>query len=178
MKVKVLREAGVEEALLGLSLSYNSEPSIRVANNLAHKQGGHNKFLESVQVWLDVTAPLYFWKQLDTYRVGTSKQSESTMHTLMRKELTQDNFEGGIHEGFLESLNYWIEVDAFDTVNKHLPSSFLQRRIISTNYKVLQSIYNQRRGHKLKEWNYFREELIEQLEKPEWISKGLNKEAQ
>lgn len=168
MKVKVLKEAGYEEALLGLSLSYNSEPSKRVADNLAHKQGGHNKFLESVVVWLDIDAPRYWWSQADTYRLST-KQSESTMHCLMRNELTQEDFEGGVHEGFLESLNYWRDLGAFETLKGHLPESFLQRRIWVVNYKVLQNMVHQRENHKLPEWHLFCKELKDQLKYKEWV---------
>ncbi len=75
MKTKLLHEHGSQEALLGLSLSYDSEPNIKVANQLAHKQGGHNKFLESIVVWLDITAPRYWWQEFDTYRIGITKQS-------------------------------------------------------------------------------------------------------
>lgn len=171
MRVKVLREAGVDEALLGLSLSYGKEPNITVANRLAHKQGGHNKFLESIVVWLDITAARYWWQQFDTYRVGTTKQSESTMHTLLRDNLTQEDFEDGIHEGFLDSLNYWRLMKDWVTLKRHLPESFLQRRIVCTNYKVLQNMETQRRSHRLEEWQYFLDELQGQLGAPEWVKK-------
>lgn len=170
MKVQVLKEAGFEEALLGLSLSYNSEPSERVADNLAHKQGGHNKFLESVMVWLDITAPRYWWAQADTYRVGITKQSESTMHTILRRHLTDEDFEGGCHPGILQLLNEAIEAGSFDWIKHHLPESFLQRRIVCTNYKTLQNMEAQRRTHRLKEWQFFLDAIKSQLSKSEWIS--------
>lgn len=169
MKVKVLKECGKDEALLGLSLSYNSEPSIRVANTLAHRGGGHNKFLESIVVWLDITAPRYWWQQFDTYRVGTTKQSESTMHTLLRGELTQNNFAGIIFTPLLHKLNQFINDNSFNKVKANLPESFLQRRIVCTNYKVLQNMEYQRRPHKLKEWQYFLNKLQEELENSEWV---------
>jgi len=155
MYTSVLNECGYEEALYGLSLSYNSTPSPRVAQNLAFKGGGHNKFLESIVVWLEVAAPRYWWSQFDTYRVGTTKQSESTMHTLMRSPLTTDNFEGSISPDFLEILNSFREDGEFVLLKQHLPESFIQMRVVCTNYKVLQNIINQRSTHKLKEWQYF-----------------------
>jgi hypothetical protein len=170
MDIKVMGEAGFKEALQGLALSYNSYSSKRVADKLAFKGGGHNKFLESMQVWLDITAPRYWWQQFDTYRVGTSKQSESTMHTLLRGgDITQDRFEGGIHEGFLDSLNYWKDQGDLDTIKKHLPESFLQRRIVSTNYRVLQNMESQRRSHKLSEWQLFLDAVWCQVEHPEYL---------
>lgn len=170
MEVKVLNECGTEEALLGLSLSYNSEPSQRVADKLAFKQGGHNKFLESCQVWLDVTAPRYWWAQFDTYRCGMTKQSSSTMHTILRGELKVGDFEGGDCDPvILDALNAWILAGDFVKVKKHLPESFLQRRIVSTNYKVLQAMESQRRSHKLVEWQEFLDEILGGVENPKWI---------
>lgn len=172
MKVTILQEAGVAPALQGLALSYNSEPSMRVANKLAHKQGGHNKFLESVQVWIDITAPRYFWQQFDTYRVGTTKQSESTMHRLMKNDISADMFEGGCHFEILPYLQDWYRGGNFDALKKHLPESFLQRRIVNTNYKVLQNMEMQRRGHKLVEWPIFLDAILDQVKFPFWIDGG------
>ena len=109
--VRVLCEAGYKEALFGLSLSYRTLTPLeingtkkdfydknhfdkieKVAQTLAFKGGGHNKFLESMQVWLLIRGSLSFWKQFDTYRVGTTKQSESTMHTLRKRVLTENDF--------------------------------------------------------------------------------------
>lgn len=171
MDVKVLREAGWAEALLGLSLSYNSQPSTIVAKRLAHKGGGHSKFLESMQVWLDVDAPRYWWSQMDTYRVGISKQSESTMHTILKQYLNQEDFQGGVDETILLLLNDAIQRKDFSWVKAHLPESFLQRRIVNTNYMVLQNIVRQRKGHKLPEWQLFIESIVDQVEFPMYIVK-------
>ena len=175
MNVTVLKEAGYKEALLGLSLSYNSEPSEKVASNLAWKHGGHNKFLESIVVWLDVDAPRYWWQQFDTYRVGTTKQSESTMHTLLRGNLSDSDFQGGCWYTLLKQLNLEISLKNFSWVKAHLPESFLQRRVVCTNYKTLQNICMQRATHKLPEWQLFIKELTEQLEHSEFVYKeGTN----
>jgi len=168
MEVKVLKEAGFDEALLGLSLSYNSHPSKRVADNLAWKQGGHNKFLESTYAWLDINAPRYWWSQADTYRLST-KQSESTMHTVLRRYLNQEDFEGGIDETFLYLLNNKIQEKDFRWVKKHLPEGFLQRRVWVMNYKCLQNLVAQRLTHDLVEWQVFCEALRVQLEHPEYV---------
>jgi len=172
MKVTILKEAGYEEALLGLSLSYESEPSERVAKHLAHKQGGHNKFLESIIVWLDVTAPRYWWQQADTYRL-CSKQSGSTMHTLLRRSLTRDDFEGVINPMILCDLNDSIARKDFDYAKRHLPESFLQRRIWRVDYKTLQNMFYQRRTHRLYEWQLFIECVHAQCEHPEFLVGGL-----
>jgi len=71
---------------------------------LYNKDGGHNKFLEMIYVWLDVIAPRYWWQEADTYRIST-KQSASTMHTLHKEEFTQNNFQYSIQPEYLNYLN-------------------------------------------------------------------------
>lgn len=167
MKVQVLEECGFASALLGLGLSYgvtaedavlNDEKRskmLKIANRLYSKDGGHNKFLESIQVWLDITASRYWWQEFDTYRIGVTKQSESTMHTITKKPLCEGDFEGGIPEPWLRLLNMMIKDNKLTRVKCLLPESFLQRRIISTNYKVLRHIIFQRSTHRLPEWHQF-----------------------
>jgi len=158
MKMEVIKEAGYEEAKLGMSLSFNSslDKMDKVCSKLAKRNGGHNKFLESICVWLDITAPRYWWQQFDSYRIGVTKQSESTMHTIMKKPFTIDDFESRLVDYFvIERLNQLIEDGEFDIVKAMLPESFLQRRIVCTNYKTLYTMYRQRRTHKLSEWTRF-----------------------
>ncbi len=171
MLVKVMNEYGIDEAICGLSLSYGTtfQKATDISKKLAHKDGGHNKFLESIMVWLDVTAPRYFWQQLDTYRVGITKQSESTMHTIMKKPLTQANFEKEIRFETLIHLNNLIYAGMFDQLKVELPEGFLQRRIICTNYKVLRNIISQRLKHKLVEWQVFCNSLYVQLTHNEYL---------
>lgn len=172
MKVTVLNECGYEEAILGLSLSYNKNPEDLkhvTALKLSMLDGGHNKFLESIVVWIDITAPRYWWQEFDTYRVGMTKQSESTMHTLMKRPLTQDNFSTLIHEDVLRLLNYYQEYRMFYDLKATLPESFVQRRVVCTNYKTLRNIFKQRRDHKLPEWQEFIKEVKRQVQYPELL---------
>jgi len=113
MRVHVINECGFNPALLGLGLSHgvtsgadyfqfldNQKEYKRmetVAGRLHKLDGGHNKFLESIQVWIDVIAPRYWWQQMDTYRIGVTKQSESTMHTLIKHEISEEMFEGWLY---------------------------------------------------------------------------------
>lgn len=184
MKTKVISEYGHREALLGLSLSYNItlERAAEVAKKLAPKDGGHNKFLESITVYLDVTAPRYWWSQMDTYRVGITKQSESTMHTLMKRELTFNDFEYEYNKNIdsypylaycISSTNIAIRHKEFDKAKQCLPESFLQRRIICTNYKTLRTIVKQRYKHRLKEWKSFCEEVVDQLQEKEYTKEWI-----
>ena len=173
MDVRILNECGYEEAMLGLGLNkaltsgymtWEDIPlSLRdklhsIAGKLSVMDGGHNKFLETMAVWLDMDAPLYFWKQFDTYRVGISKQSESTMHTLMDRHFISDDFEGLSSED-IDRLNKHIDDKDFDRLNKELPQCFKQRRIVCTNYKTLRNIFLQRKTHKLSEWKTFCEKI-------------------
>ena len=172
MFVQVIEEAGYFAAMAGLALSYNQDVGKMptVADRLKFKGNGHNKFLESIVVWLNVDAPRYWWSQVDTYRAGITKQSESTMHTILRQPLTQENFEGkDILPSYLEYLNQLIVDKNFEKLKDALPESFLQRRIICTNYKTLQTIKIQRESHKLKQWKYFLSTLQSQLTYPELI---------
>lgn len=177
--VEVIEEAGHGSALYGMSLSHGlhkkdldeGEKWERMrarARKLAHMQGGHNKFLESLMVWLDVRAPRYWWQQADTYRIS-SKQSESTMHTILRGHLTQDDFYERIPNELLDRLNVLIADKELELVKRQLPEGFMQRRIWCLSYKTLQNMYLQRRDHKLQEWRDFLYNVLSQLEHPEYI---------
>ena len=132
MNVQILREAGYDEALLGLSLSYDQpvERMGAVAAKLAAHDSGENKFLESMIVWLDIVAPRNWWQQFGTYRVGVTKQSGSTMHTLLRRPLTQKDFATPLPDGWLPLLNSLIATRDLDRLKDYLPEGFLQRRIL------------------------------------------------
>lgn len=171
LRVLVLEEHGESSALLGLSLSYNRDPArmLDVANRLCLRGEGHNKFLESIVVWMDVHAPRYFWQQFDTYRVGVTKQSESTMHTLTKRPLSQADFAHPIPERHLAHLNRLVEENAWDRVKQDLPESFLQRRIVCLNYMALQRVLRQRSTHRLAEWSVFTEQVLRRVKHPEWL---------
>jgi len=115
----------------------------------------HSKFRRCIVVWITIRAPRYWWAQLDTYKVGTTALSESTMHTILKHWLTVDDFSGHIPIRQIEFLNNLIEVDALDSVKSNLPEGFLQTRGICLNYQVLRTMYHQRRYHRLQEWQIF-----------------------
>lgn len=179
MEIRILRESGYEEALLGLSLSFNRDPAemAAVARRLAFKGDGHNKFLESIVVWLDVRAPRYFWQQLDTYRVGVSKQSESTMHTMTKSGLGQGQFENPLPEALLAYMNELIAADDWRAVKSVLPESFLQRRILCVNYMALQRMIRQRSSHRLPEWRQFISDVVATAAHPELLDPDHEKES-
>ena len=177
MRYKVLHCAGYEQAVLGMMLSYGKtsfddftatdEDRDRVATKLAPMDGGHNKFLEQIQYWILIQAPLFWWKQADTYRVGISKSSESTMHKSWKNGLTQEMFETPIFQDTLNNLNKFVDeynADKTTTERKaylqdliigNLPDAYLQTRLLNVNAKCLRNMYFQRRDHKLKQWRDF-----------------------
>jgi len=184
MNVKKIQEAGYKPALVGLAHNKKQSPEKMsvVAEKLADKDGGHNKFLESLVVWLDVRAPRFFWQEADTFRLST-KQSESTMHTLTGELLTVDINDAKSVAQFLaenfepesctpETLR-WI-YDAANSgdlvaVKKRLPEGFLQTRMWCMNYKTLRNIILQRRTHRLPHWKEFIRQTLEQVEHPELL---------
>ena len=156
----------------------------------------HSKFLRMLPVMMDIEAPLYWWKEFDTYKVGTVANSCSTMHKITAKEFTLDDFS---HEHLdvyaLEILNNTIralntyrdlyvnyEANAFEIEGcpskkdiwwqliQLLPSSYNQKRTVFLSYAVLSNVYHQREGHKVDEWNILCD-MIEKFPYSEFITK-------
>lgn len=131
----------------------------------------HCKHLRMVYVWADITAPRFWWNEFDTYRAGVEKVSCSTMHKLMARPLTRDDFEHDcMNDEFLdyviESLNTSMEAWRFErdqsvkkeiwrSVIEALPQSYLQKRTVCMSYAAIRNIVRQREDHKLNEWHQF-----------------------
>ena len=140
-----------------------------LAKRLAHAGTDHRKFLRQIFVSVDITAPLYWWKEFDTYKVGTVANSTSTMHKIHTKKFERDDFshdrldEGGLAAldaviTYLESEREKFVADKSDRQSWHnmiqmLPSSYNQMRTVTMNYENLINIYYARRSHKLAEWH-------------------------
>lgn len=154
----------------------------------------HRKFMRMITVYVDITAPLYWWKEFDTYKIGTVANSCSTMHKIAEKEFTIGDFSHD-HLGYScctendldnpkNSLKQLIIVlngcrDKYITTNNKfwwwqmiqlLPSSYNQRRTVMLNYEVLANIYKSRKNHKLDEWSVGFMEWIESLPYSELIT--------
>ena len=145
------------------------ENDIDLAKRLAKAGSDHRKFLRQIFVSVDITAPLYWWKEFDTYKVGTVANSCSTMHKIHTKPFCRDDFS---HDRMtddaiaaLDSLVAFLESERQKFVEKKeershwhnmiqlLPSSFNQMRTVTLNYENLIGIYYARRTHKLAEWH-------------------------
>lgn len=183
MNVTIMSEHGYAEAAEGFSLSYNTsiERAMTLLPLYAHKGGGESKFLESIVIWMNVNFSRSVWAEADTYRIST-KQSESTMHTLAKRYAVQSDFEYPIPEDMLYHLNKTIDLYrdkkiGIEQLKNVLPEGFLQRRIWVVSYKTFQNIYQQRINHRMPQWRQFLEVSLVQLEHPEFIVKPLtNKE--
>lgn len=165
------------------------EDDLRVINNLMRADGcgrpgePNSKFLRMIHVQVAITAPLYWWKEADTYKVGTVANSTSTMHKLASTPITKDCFE---HPEYIDSttIEYLesLRVSYKETGKKetwkilicNLPESWLQTRMYDCNYAVLRNIYAWRRQHKLSEWHNFCD-WVETLPLHELITTGAEK---
>lgn len=157
---------------------------------LANAGSVHAKYRRMIPVWVTITAPLYWWKEADQYKIGTTSNSCSTMHKIHAKEFTLDDFshehfDDELHEdsvdwleGTIELLNRKREVFLLTKSKSYwwqliqlLPSSYNQKRTLFLNYDVLANIYQYRRNHKLDEWHTFCD-FIETLPYSEIITGG------
>lgn len=161
--------------LLNLQVGKND---LKLMQSLIKTGTDHSKFMRMINVTMDITAPLYWWKEFDTYKVGTVANSCSTMHKIAEKEFTLEDFScehllgkavqyngyvstsvlkciiGALNEFrklYLESKNkiFWWQMIQL------LPSSYNQKRTVQLNYQVLRNIYFSRKNHKLDEWVKF-----------------------
>ena len=175
-------EAEYDDDLPGIEIHH---PYFRVGagdkdlmQRLANVGTDHRKFMRMMPVYVRITAPLYWWKEFDTYKVGTVANSCSTMHKIMDKEFTLEDFSVermsdyllvGV-EALVDTLNtlrdLYINYDKYndhetpkqkiwDSVIQLLPSSYNQTRNVMMNYEVLANIYKSRKDHKLDEWREF-----------------------
>ncbi len=146
------------------------ENDYKLMRQLINAGSEHCKFLRMLSVLVEVDAPLYWWKELDTYKVGTTANSCSTMHKITAKEFTLKDFSTDhMKEESLATLQTTINtlnhfrLRYLNTKDKEdwwqliqlLPTSYNQKRTLSLNYAVLLNIYHQRHNHKLDEWREF-----------------------
>ena len=146
------------------------EADLGLASRLVHAGSDHRKFLRQIFVSVDITAPLYWWKEFDTYKVATVANSTSTMHKIHAKPFSREDFSTDhmdaetlaqfdgiiaylevLRTRFMETKDkrYWYDMIQF------LPSSYDQMRTVTLNYETLTNIYYARRNHKLDEWHIF-----------------------
>ena len=173
--VEWLEDEGVTRENNGIfTYAFIGPKDLDLAQRLIKSGPEHCKFLRQIQVCVDVTAPLYWWKEFDTYKIGTTANSTSTMHTLCKSPITRDKFAFNDKIEDNEELkriytNYTDEIlNMCENLRKQycltedkrywralvqiLPEAFLQTRTVTLSYANLRNIYFQRRAHKLTEW--------------------------
>ena len=161
---------------------YIGENDMKLAQTLIKAGNEHRKFMRQIFVSVDITAPLYWWKEFDTYKVGTVANSTSTMHKLATTPITLDCFEIDDYDRNLSLADNPKDDDGLDNIStfeediiyvlenirqkyletkdkrywkelvRWLPESWLQKRTITMNYENVRNMYFQRRNHKLTEW--------------------------
>ena len=158
---------------------YIGKNDLKLMKNLVVAGTDHSKFMRMITVTMDITAPMYWWKEASTYKVGTVRNSCSTMHTIHKKEFTLEDFsceylvKENIHElnnvicklnKYREKYLNWNEHDLY------MPSSYNQRSTVQLNYAVLRNIYHSRKAHKLDEWKIFCKWIEKELPYSELIT--------
>ena len=147
------------------------ENDLKLMKNLAKAGSDHGKFLRMINVTFDCLAPLYWWKEADTYAVGKVQNSCSTMHKAHAKDFTLDDFSC---EHLINGTSKLILSSVIELINQYrrqfvatnnkeywwqiiqlLPSSYNQKRTVQLNYQVLKNMYHARKNHKLDEWHDF-----------------------
>lgn len=180
---------GFEHAVRGMRNSYKShgksdsewnydeftigENDKGLARRLANAgQPSHRKYLRQINVWVDINAPLYWWKEYATYKIGTTENSESTMHTIQKEVMVDELF--SVEPPNDEEREYWekhLEYlehlrNMFNTTKDKkywryliqlLPDGWMQKRTCHLNYEVLANLYHDRNNHRLSEWADMRE---------------------
>lgn len=158
-------DCSVEDSHDGYAIG---EADMALCKKLIRAGSEHRKFLRMIHVQFDIRMPRYFATELDTYKVGTTKNSSSTMHLITKRELTIDDFTADGYARFdfehtiipiinkhIRNYNEGIvdKSDAFRAIKQLLPESFMQMATYDMSYETLLSIYHQRKNHRLTEWS-------------------------
>ena len=185
-----------EEVVLERGKYIIGSNDLQLAQTLIRAGSEHRKFLRQIFVAVDITAPLYFFKELDTYKVGTVANSTSTMHKLASTPITIDCFEMGDFTPLIDNFKIdlsWQTIMTYleqlrqrynETKDKRywkelirlLPESWLQKRTITMNYENILNMYRQRKNHKLTEWSKSFCDWVKTLPYAELFRIGVNYE--
>lgn len=139
---------------------------LTLAKKLIRGGAEHRKFLRQIMVSLTITAPVFWWSQMDTYKIGTTRNSTSFMHTGTKRNLTVDDFEKGTDTESIDIVNRKLEEyrenksnELFESIRATLPMGYLCTSAVTMNYENVLNILHQRSYHRLEEWKVFCNEL-------------------
>ena len=202
LDAKILDVQGFYQAIKGMRNSRNSwarmdsmnggigPNDLKLMNRLFKSGTEHRKYARMITVWIDINAPLYWWKEFDQYKIGTVSNSCSTMYTLMNKpfELKDFSFDklnkysvyaelmiddlNELRERCLNATDAKIKKELWYAIVQLLPESYNQTRTIMMNYEVVARIIQQRKGHKLEEWK----QLIDVLKELPYINEIMGED--
>lgn len=158
----------------GMILFYNIGPEdMKLMQKLYKAGGSERKFMRMIQVWCDILAPLTWWKQFDTYKVGTTANSTSTMHSITDKEFTMDDFCAEPSDHLVSTIDFlnkkrleYLNTKEYRTwreIIDNLPESYIQMRTVNFNYETIAHMIMDRRNHKLVEWHDFCNYMLDAL---------------
>jgi hypothetical protein len=146
------------------------EDDYKLLYSLVKQGDSHAKVMRMVQVWLKIRAPRYWWQEMSTYKIGTTEMSESTIHRIVSRDLVSDDFEDGMDDETLRKFcnkryynGFGDKILMMLDMKHDLPESFLQTRIMNTNYQTLRHIYFDRKDHVLPQWHIFTDWIIREL---------------
>lgn len=192
IRIDNLEIYGIESAMRGMRNPMNSwqlndttdiyigDNDLKLLLNLCKAGADHRKVLRQMMISCDITAPLYWWKEFDTYKVGVTSNSQSTMHKLCSRPLTIHDFSfEDMHDGefivniVLDNLNARIRDYKADmkqnkslwrTIIQLLPCAYNQTRTVTMNYENVINMYQQRKNHKLSEWREYCQYMYDNLD--------------
>ena len=153
-----------DRAIIVPESPYVGSEDMKLALSLTRAGSSHRKFLRQIGIWVEITLPRYVWTEVDTYKLGTVRNSCSTMHRLGTRNLIGCDFEGGMYVETLAHLNVLVanfraqtdpeqKAEALRFLKNHLPEGYLQRATLSLNYETALNMYGQRQHHRLREWH-------------------------
>ena len=174
----------------------------QLASKLVKAGPEHRKWMRQIQVWVKISMPLYWWSEFDTYKIGTSANSESTMHTLAKRNLVWEDFD----TEYMDEIGKEVQVAALRRINQALvrynitvdeieskiaileiekqkefislkslvTTSFIQTRYVNLNYEVLHNMYHQRKNHRLPQWSHDFVSWVEELPHSEFITEKFD----
>ena len=177
MKIEILGEYGYDFALRGIALNkeQTGKDMTAVALKLSQaREGSHRKFLRQMCVWLEITAPIFWWTELDTYQIGATRNSGSTMHNLHKKNFEQSDFCQSIPYEMLISLqcawdDFILGNMSIGDLKALIPSGYIQTSVVLVNYEALRTMIADRKNHRLSEWRTFCDVILAGVEHPELL---------
>lgn len=187
MEVNINGVYGIYEAILGMRNPLSSwdksdttmsnkvtgipdigPKDLNLAKKLVRAGTEHRKFLRQIMVSLDINAPVFWWSEFDTYKIGTTRNSTSFMHTGTKRNLTKEDFEKGTDIECINITNKKLEEyrknkspELFEEIRANLPMGYLYISTVTMNYENVLNMIHQREHHKLSQWRYFCEKLKE-----------------